>query len=164
MSFLLNGPIQTPVSPRESQAREMSAQGWTATTPPQRKVTEEAFDRASGSPAQGRGQPREPRTKPARSLARGHVSLTVNSNRTPTRGWTREPSDRARRISSVSYHRYLPCSVLAWSPPPPAFLIHVKPGAGARMANGRRVGDGNLPAVEETFQLKCRLLPPLRWK
>lgn len=135
--FFLYGPILTLISPRESQAREMSAQGWTASMPPQRKVTEEASDRVRGSPARGRGQPREPRTKTARSLARGQASLAVNSNRTPARGWTREPPTEpagspawvTTATSRAPYWARRRCLRL--------FLIHVEPGAGARMANGQ---------------------------
>lgn len=142
------------ISLRESQARKMSVRGWITSTSPQRKVTEEASDRAYGSPARGRGRPRDPRTKPAGSLVRGWDSLAVNSDRTPVRGRPREPPNRASWISSVSYHRYLPCSVWGSSSPPSAFLIHVEPGAGARMANGREGkgwnsvsggGGGNVP-------------------
>jgi hypothetical protein len=46
--FFLYGPILTLISTRESQAHEMSAQGWIASLPPQRKVTEEASDRVRG--------------------------------------------------------------------------------------------------------------------
>jgi hypothetical protein len=40
---------------------------------------------------------------------------------------------RPRGKLRPSYHRYLSCSVLGLSPPPPAFPINVKPGAGAGM-------------------------------